>query len=285
MSDGRRASQTEVNDAITGQGVISVPAGKAPQELAKAAALTQAAIEGLGGPVYASMTDHKPVDGAMVKAMTDIAINKQGVIAVPEGKAPVDRAIAEALTKRAIEAGKTKEGLKKTETKSTEVDLAALQAAAQAEKDAKVAARTFGGGDAKAGMPNILKEIEGQGGVIAVPSDKAPEANVTLNHAKTLMEIGALKGEPIYASGTDHKAEDKGLAQAKILIQIGTKGETSANPEKVAKVEAKAAEEALTIMAISSGKRDSLKSVDKPAEGLSKEQLADLQKAAAEEKA
>lgn len=264
--------------AATGGKSVSVPA---PVDLAKAAALTQAAIEGLGGPVYASMTDHKIVDGALAKAMTDIAIQKGGIKSVDPAKAPVNRAVAEAMTQGAIKKGVT---LKKTETTEKVVDLAALQAASQAEKDAKVAARTFGGGDAKAGMGDIMKAIESQGGPISVPSGKAPADNVSLSHAKALMEINALKGEAIFASGTDCKVEDKGLTQAKMLMAINAKGVTAADPAKIAKVEDRAANEAKTIMALGTDKKASLKSVAKPAEGLTKEQLASLQKIAEEEK-
>ena len=143
-------------------------------------------------PVFASMTDHKPVDGALAKALQDIAIQKEGIVAVPANKAKPDRAINEALTLKAIGAGKT--DLKHTETKEAVVDLKALQADSDAEKARKIAANTFGGSDIKAGMPNIMKEIQGQGGIIAVPADRAPKDNVSLSHTKTLMEIDALKG-------------------------------------------------------------------------------------------
>lgn len=280
----RKNSLKKMNAEIASKGVTAVPSGAAPADLSKAAALTQAAISGLGGPVFASMQDHAPTDGAMVKAKTDLAIQKQGIVAVPTEKAPVDRAISEALTMKAIGNASTKQSLKKTETKESELDLKALQADAKAEKDAKAAARTFGGGDAKAGMPNILKEIEGQGGVIAVPSEKAP-VDSGLAQQKALMEIEALKGQPIYASGTDGKVTDKALEQAKLLHQIGHKGESSVDSAKVAKVESRATSEALTMIAVTDPKKKaSLKNVAKPVEGLSTEKLAELQKLAIEEK-
>jgi len=245
---------------IQSQSATAVPEGKAPVDLSKAQALTQAAIQGLGGPVFASMTDHKPVDGALAKALQDIAIQKQGIVAVPANKAKPDRAINEALTLKAIGAGKT--DLKHTETKEAEVDLKALQADSDAEKARKIAANTFGGSDIKAGMPNIMKEIEGQGGIIAVPADRAPKDNVSLSHTKTLMEIDALKGEAIYASGTDNKIEDKALTQAKMLHAISHQGEKTVNAEKIAGVEAKATTQAHLIMALGSGdRRGSLKAV------------------------
>lgn len=283
MAKSRGSLSEEVKAAISGQGIVAASAGGI-KDFSKAQAMTQAAIEGLGGPVYASMTDHKVVDTGLAKALTDVAISKGGIKSVNAAKAPADRAIAEALTLKAIGNGAAAARLSHTETKASEVDLTALQAQAQAEKDAKTAARTFGGGDAKAGMGNILKEIEGQGGIIAVPAEKANRADVSLNHAKAVMEINALGGEPIFASGTDCKARDSGLDQAKLLMAIAAKGETTVDPAKIASLEARASLEAHTIMALSAGKRDSLKSVDKPSEGLSKEQLASLQAAAAEEK-
>lgn len=270
--------------ASTGGKRSSICAASDKADFSKANALTQAAIKGLGSPVYASMTDNRPVDSALLKAQMDVAIQKGGVKSV--SKAPADRALAEAFTMKAITTGSHKLSLKATETKSsamTPEQLAQLQKDAQAEKDAAVAARTFGGGDAKAGMGSILKEIEGQG-VIAVPADKAPKGNVTLNHTKTLMEINALKGQPIFASGTDHKVEDKALAQAKTFMAIQKKGETSANVGKLGG-ENKAADHAKTMISLNSDKKKaSLKAVSKPSEGLSAEQLKALQAAAEQEK-
>jgi len=72
----------------------------------------------------------------------------------------------------------------------------ALLEEAKAEKDRKAAAHVFGGGDAKAAMASILGEINNQG-VIAVPHDKVPDENITLNQIKTLAQINALQeGNP-----------------------------------------------------------------------------------------
>jgi hypothetical protein len=247
--------QNILGDIAAQGGVVAVPQEKVKQDVSKAIALTAHAINNLGGPVYASMTDHKPKDGALDQAKIMMAVNKQGVIAVPEGKAPVDRAITEALTLRAISAGKE---LKKTEVAERELDLKALQEDALREKAAKDAARKFGGGgDNKAIMQGLLGEIN-EGGVISVPAGKAPETNVALNHAKALMEIAAMKGECIYASGTDGKAEDKGLNQAKML------GEIKKAPT-LKKVETKdssvATTQALNMLAIS-GAKPTLKKVE-----------------------
>lgn len=253
-------------------------------DFSKAAAMTQAAINGLGGPVYASMTDSKPKDTALLKAQQDMMISKGGVKSVDTTKAPADRAINEALTLKAISSKKV--SLKSTETRTSETmdaaKLAQLQADAKAEKDAKIAARTYGGGDIKEGMGSILNEINGQGGVIAVPSERAPKTDTFLAQTKMVMEINALKGEAIYASGTDHKVEDKALAQAKTLLAIQKKGESSVNTEKVKDLE-KGTAEAKKIMQLNAHKKASLKSVIKPQEGLSKEQLAALQAAAKKE--
>jgi hypothetical protein len=273
-------------DEIKSGGEISVPSNKAPKDTAKAQTLTKNAIENLGGPVYASMTDHKVADTSMDKAKIDVAIQRQGEISVPSEKTPADRAITEALTMKAI-AGQP--ALKKTDSNIqeglTKEQLEQLQKESKDEKDRKEAARTFGGGDAKEGMGNILEEIKGQGGIIAVPSDKAPKSDISLSHAMTLMEINSMKGEAIYASGTDGTAEDKSLNNAKLLVEIAKQGEISADSKKVADLENKAPSEAKTIMALSAGSgKSTLKHVGAPAEGLSKEQLAALQSAAAEEK-
>lgn len=256
-------------------GAIAVPAGKAKPDMAKAAALTQHAINNLGGPIYASMTDTKPKDAALEKAKMDMAIQKKGISSV--SAAPADRAINEALTLRAITSGKE---LKRTGSNLAEglsaEQLAQLQADSAAEKERKDAARTFGGGDTKAGMVNILSEIQGQGGVIAVPTEKAPKGNISLSHTKTMMEINALKGEPIYASGTDCTVTDKALEAAKVSYMLSSGGAISADAAKVAALESKGANEAKNQMALSAG-LSTLKKVKKPSEGLSKEQLAALQ--------
>ena len=236
------------------------------------------------------MTDSKPKDSALAKSQMDFAIQKKGAhlafdelsridffffvvlrslwprraplntlpvageSSVNTAKAPADRAITEALTLRAISAAPK---LKKTETVVKEGlsadEIKQLQDDAQQEKDRKEKARQFGGGDAKAGMTSILGEINSQGGIIAVPSDKAPKANVALSHAKTLMEITALGGEPIYASGTDHKVKDTALEQAKTAYIISKKGEASVNADKIKTLESKGANQAQTMMALSAG--------------------------------
>lgn len=56
----------------------------------------------------------------------------------------------------------------------------ALLEEAKAERERQAAAHTFGGGDPKAVMPTILDEINHQG-IIAVPHDKVPDENITLN--------------------------------------------------------------------------------------------------------
>jgi len=171
---------------------------KAPAgDLGKAIAMTQAAINNLGGPIHASMTDHQPKDVAMAHAMTQVALSHAGEKHADSDKLPADRAIAEALTLAAI-AHNPQDKLKSTgrrgstETGLTPEQQAALLKDAQAEKDRAAAAKVYGGGDAKQGMAAIRGEIENQG-VISVPSAKVPDENITLNQIKTLAQINAIE--------------------------------------------------------------------------------------------
>lgn len=255
--------------------------------LSHAAAMTQVAINNLGGPVYASMTDNKIKDASLAQAKTLVAI------ASSEGKsvasAPADRAIAESRTLAAIASGKASEKLNKVETAAsgaglTVEQLQKLQQAAEEEKKRMADAKKFGGGDAKQGMTNILGEISSQG-VIAVPAEKAAAktSNVFLNQTKTLMEINALgKQGKQPVSQTDHKIVDASLVQAQTLIAIQKKGE--ATPGQGPKD--RAINEALTLKAIqSSAPRSRMKKTEAPDTSLDQAKLAELQKLAIEEKA
>lgn len=272
---------------IQAGGGIACPTRKVERRgsTSSALTLTQIAINNLGGPVYASMTDHAPQDAAMAQAKTLIAIQKGGEKAV--SKAPVDRAIAESLTMNAINSGIRRASLSHVQLKEsglTEQQKKDLQAAAAAEKERAAAARNFGGGDAKAGMGNILKEIAGQGGVIAVPAEKAAlkNNNNSLNQTKTLMEITALNSQPVFASMTDHKPVDTALIQAQTLIAIQKKGEAKPGAGPVDR----ALNEALTMQAIEkSVARKSFKHVESPDTSLDTAKLQELQKQAIEEKA
>lgn len=243
--------------------------------------MTNIAIQGLGGPVFASMTDHTVVDSGLNQAKTLVAIQKGGEKSV--SKAPVDRAIAESLTLNAISSGSAKERLSHVETAGgglSAEQIALLQADAAAEKERAAAARKFGGGDTKTGMASILGEIQGQGGAIAVPSDKAKNDNAFLNQTKTLMEINSLGG-PVFASMTDHKPQDSALVQAKTMIAIQKKGEAKpgAGPAD------RAISEALTMKALTSATATaSLKHVDAPDTSLNAVKLADLQQQAQQER-
>jgi hypothetical protein len=283
MSDANQRRRSSINADIVAQaGIISMPEGKAPAaaELSKATMMTQAAINSLPeGGLYASGAG-KVVDAGMVAAKTEMAIKAKGGASVDPEKAPKDRAINEALTLKAIGAGKVE--LKKTEGADTGMSaekLAALQADAAAEKAAKEAARTFGGGDAKEGMGNILKDIQGQGGIIAVPVGKAPADNISVVQAKAMMAIAA--GNTKELKHVETKA-DAGLAQANLLQQIaGQEAKAVSKP-----IADRATSEALTMRALSaSASRTALKETPKPAEGLTAEQQAALLAAAKEEKA
>jgi hypothetical protein len=315
-------------------------------EFSKALILTQNAINNLGAPIHASMTDHKPVDLALAQALTQTAIAHQGERHVDSDKIPKDRAIAEALTLTAI-AHQPQEKLRETGRRSSMNDgltaeqQASLLQEAQAEKDRKTAAKTYGGGEAKELMANILGEIQGQGGIISVPHDKVPDENITLNQIKTLAQINALQeGAPnlthteqpvdhsivqartmkALASGAaaahlahkeapedhslahanlvysidhlkegalkheDHKLTDASLAHGQTLYAIGHH-RASSMPSEKAPVD-KAIVEALTLNALGSeAPRAHLKHVGAPEDGLSKEEIAQLQAAAQQEKA
>jgi hypothetical protein len=157
--------------------------------------MTQTAINNLGVPIHASMIDHKPVDVALAQALTQNAIAHQGEKHVDSDKLPIDRGIAEALTLNAI-SHQPQDKLKATGRRSSlEAGLTveqqnALLEEAKTEKDRKAAAKVFGGGDSKAVMAGLLGEINNQG-IIAVPHDKVPDENITLNQIKTLAQINA----------------------------------------------------------------------------------------------
>lgn len=275
---------------IAAGGAISAPSASVEGRgsLSSSMALTQHAIKNLGGPIHASMTDHTPKDTALAQAKTLVAIQKGGEKSVKS--APVDRAIAESHLLTAISSGKPRSSLKSVHSKDTALtaeQLKQLQLDSIAEKERVAAARTFGGGDAKAGMASILSEIQGQGGVIAVPAEKAAvkSDNTFLNQTKTLMEINTLGGEPVFASMQDHKIVDTALVQAQTLSAI-------TNPSKKASLKPsqapadRAVNEALTMKAITNPtKRDTLKHVEAPDTSLDEAKLKELQKQSLEEKA
>jgi hypothetical protein len=100
---------------------------------------------------------------------------------------------------------------------------------------------------------SILGEINGQGGIIAVPSHRTPNNSISMSHAKTLMEINAMNAEPIYASGADPLVVDRTLEKAKMDYTLAQGGVSSVDAAKVAKFEAGkgSVEEVKTMMAIS----------------------------------
>jgi hypothetical protein len=289
------------------------------QDFSKAVALTQSAINNLGGPIHASMTDHKPVDIALAQALTQTAISKQGEKHADAEKLPIDRGIAEALTLNAI-AHQPQDKLKQTGRRSSldpglsAEQQAALLQEAKAEKDRKAAAKVFGGGDAKEAMPNILSEINNQG-IIAVPSHKVPDENITLNQIKTLAQINsgeaasklkhteaptdssivqaqtlkALSSESAKANLThtdqskQRRGSDVALAHGQTLYAIGHREQA---PPSDKKFPDQALSQALTMTALGSeAPKSHLKAVERPQEGLSKEEIAALQAAAQQEKA
>lgn len=255
---------TKVSEEIGSYGVIHVPEDKAPRDLSKAIAMTQHSINNLGGPMFASKQDNDPdtVNESLNRALIDVSINRQGVLSMPAERAPADRAITEAHTLMAIKKGerraslttveKPQEGLNAEQQKE-------LQAQAQGEKDRYAAARTFGGGDKDQIMPGILTEIQ-KGGIMAVPAEKSENLGSTsMAHTKAMMEISAMKGKPIYASGTDGTPEDTALKKAKMDIQL-QKGATEALNKTCAKrrssVDMRATNEALTMLAIQAKKTE-----------------------------
>jgi hypothetical protein len=195
-------------------------------EFSKAVAMTQTAINNLGGPIHASMIDHKPVDLALAQALTQTAISHQGEKHADSDKLPVDRAIAEALTLNAI-SHQPQEKLNKTGRRSslesglTSEQQSALLDEAKAEKERRAAAKVFGGAaDPKAAMANILGEINNQG-VIAVPHDKVPDENITLNQIKTLAQINALQDHAPNLTHTEGPV-DHSIIQARTMKALAS---------------------------------------------------------------
>jgi len=195
-------------------------------EFSKAVALTQNAINNLGVPIHASMIDHKPVDVALAQALTQNAIAHQGEKHVDSEKLPIDRGIAEALTMNAI-SHQPQDKLKQTGRRSsldtglTSEQQGALLEEAKAEKDRKAAAKVFGGGDAKEAMASILGEINSQGGIIAVPHDKVPDENITLNQIKTLAQINALQEGAPNLTHTEQPV-DHSIIQARTMKALAS---------------------------------------------------------------
>jgi len=210
---------------LSGLGSVHLQHHAAPaHDFSKAVALTQTAINNLGGPIHASMIDHKPVDVALAQALTQNAITHQGERHVDSEKLPHDRAIAEALTLNAI-AHQPQDKLKQTGRRSSlDVGLTAEQQGAlleeaKAEKDRKSASRVFGGGDPKEAMTNILDEINHQG-IIAVPHHKVPDENITLNQIKTLAQINA--GDAASKLRHTEAPVDHSIAQAQTLKALSS---------------------------------------------------------------
>jgi len=290
-------------------------------EFSKATLLTQNAINNLGGPIHASMIDHKPVDVALAQALTQTAISHGGERHADAEKLPADRALAEALTLNAIQ-HQPQDKLKQTGRRSsldtglTSEQQTNLLAQAQEEKDREKQAAVkpvLGGGDAKEAMKDILGEINNQG-VISVPRDKIPDENITLNQMKTLQQINSLQNHAPNLSHTEQPVDhaivqartmkalagdaakgslkhveggdsDLPLAHSKVVYAIDHMNEPNLKHDEH-KVHDAALNEALTMTALNNEKaKAALKPVDHPQEGLSKEELAALQAAAAQEKA
>lgn len=253
--------------------------------LSSAITLTQAAINGLGSPVFASMTDHAPTDITLAQSQTMYAISASEGKSADANKAPIDRAIAEVLLQKQITAGNTTlNSVEKPSAGLSNEALTQLQADATAEKEALAKARQFGGGCAKTGMTGILAEInENNGLAISVSSlSVAEKGNSFLNQQKTLMEINAMKAEPIFASLNDHKPVDTGLAQAQTMFAISHKAPTSVSkPPPAAN---RAINEALTMNAITGGRVSLKNSGPAPTTALTAEKLAELQEHAKVEK-
>jgi len=209
---------------LSGLSSVHLQHHDAPADFSKAVALTQNAINNLGGPIHASMIDHKPVDVALAQAMTQIALAHQGEKHADHEKLPVDRALAEALTLNAI-AHQPQDKLKQTGRRSSlDVGLTAEQQGAlledaKAEKDRRAASKVFGGGDPKEGMANILDEINHQG-IIAVPHHKVPDENITLNQIKTLAQINA--GDAASKLRHTEAPVDHSIAQAQTLKALSS---------------------------------------------------------------
>jgi hypothetical protein len=165
------------------------------------------------------------VDVALAQALTQNAITHQGEKHVDADKLPIDRAIAEALTLNAI-AHQPQDKLKQTGRRSsldvglTSEQQGALLEEAKAEKDRKAAAKVFGGGDPKEAMASIFGEINNQG-IIAVPHDKVPDENITLNQIKTLAQINALQEGGSRLSHTEQPV-DHSIIQARTMHALAS---------------------------------------------------------------
>jgi len=219
-------AQTAPRLDLSGLGSVHLQHHAPPSdEFSKAVALTQNAINNLGAPIHASMIDHKPVDVALAQALTQNAIAHQGEKHADSEKLPIDRAIAEALTLNAI-AHQPQDKLKPTgrraslESGLTSEQQGALLEEAKAEKDRKAAAKVFGGGDAKDLMAGILGEINNQG-IIAVPHDKVPDENITLNQIKTLAQINALQEGTPNLTHTEQPV-DHSIIQARTMKALAS---------------------------------------------------------------
>ena len=218
-------AQTTPKLDLSGLGSVKLQHHSSPSgEFSKAVALTQNAINHLGGPIHASMIDHKPVDVALAQALTQNAISHQGEKSADPEKLPADRALAEALTLNAIE-HQPQEKLKTTGRRSsfdtglTPEQQGTLLEEAKAEKDRQAASKVFGGGDPKEVMTGILDEINHQGGIIAVPHDKVPDENITLNQIKTLAQINALQENAPQLAHQDAPV-DQALLQARTMMAV-----------------------------------------------------------------
>jgi len=96
----------------------------------------------------------------------------------------------------------------------------ALLEEAKAEKDRIAASKVFGGGDAKELMAGLLGEINNQG-IIAVPHDKVPDENITLNQIKTLAQINALQEGGSNLTHTEQPV-DHSIIQARTLKALSS---------------------------------------------------------------
>lgn len=218
MEDAPKKEATETNTVADGQ----KPGGHLKT------------IEGLDGVSVPS--EKAPADRAITEALTLRSIAHGVELKKTEGAAPADRAINEALTMRSIGTGVE---LKKTEVAGYEMTpekLADLQAQAAAEKASALAAKTYGGGDAKEGMGSILKEIEVMG-VISVPAGKAPADNIYLAQANALTALTSGKGLEGLKKTTTREVDS--MTQVNLLGEIGA-GKTVLKPVPATAEEAKA---------------------------------------------
>jgi len=308
---------------LSGLGNVQLQSRGGPShDFSKAHALTQTAINNLGGPIHASMIDHKPVDVALAQALTQTAITKQGEKHVDREKLPKDRAIAEALTMTAI-GHQPQDKLKQTGRRSsvesglTSEQQGALLEEAKAEKDRISASKVYGGGDSKEAMTNILGEINNQG-IIAVPHHKVPDENITLNQIKTLAQINAgdaasklrhteppvdhsiaqaqtlkaLSSDAAKANLTHTETSplDLSLAHGKLVYAIDHMKEPNLKHDETLAAKRRGSDPSLAhglnMRALGSETlKTNLKQVEHPHEGLTKEEIAALQAAAQQEKA